>query len=191
MRRVSSGLVVAGLAILFLGTCAPLLPVSMRLVDPMTHRPLSAPPAEFPVLVMTGERAHIERIDDVNRPPVARPGSTYLVPLAKVDEIQQQLHEPEHRVADDGGWLLRVEGRGANRQRIELVWLAEGFFGGVYDASPTTITPLYEKLTGPGFALVFGPLATGLNVLLWLPVWLVLLWRRRRGKTDRRVVTEG
>jgi hypothetical protein len=180
MRRALRGLVVAGLPLLFLGSCVSLTPVSMRLAAPMTHSPLSAPPAEFPVLVVTGERVHIERIDDVSQPPVAKPGSTYLVPLAKVREFQQQLQEPAHRVTDDGGWVLRVEELAPNRQRIDLVWMADGFRGGVYDATPTTITPLYEKLTGPGFAFVSMPIALALNTLLWLPVWLVLLWRRRR-----------
>jgi hypothetical protein len=132
-------------------------------------------------LVVTGETSRVEMLTDPKHPPDAPPGSTYLVPPGKSREIQKYLQRQEAWAGKDGGWTLRVDERSPTLQRIELVWLADGFSGSVYDAEATRITPLYRKLTGPGFAMVFGPLAFGLNTLVWVAAWLLWRWLRARG----------
>jgi hypothetical protein len=66
-----------------------------------------------------------------------------------------------------------------------LCLVNDGYFGSVYEATATTIRPMYRKITGPGFAFVFGGLALLMNTALWIAIALLVrylpkkLWRVR------------
>ena len=187
LKDLTRLMVTIGAAVLFMGSCVGMLPLAVRLAEPMTHQPLDSSDASpFPILVVTGATGRVEMLGNPKQRPEAPPGSTYLVPPGKAQEIQGYLQMHEPRKDRDGGWTLRVEERSPTLQRIELLWLDDGFSGSVYDAEPTRITPLYRKLTGPGFAFVFGPLAIALNLVLWAVGRL--LWRRYRQKGVPRAV---
>ena len=121
--------------------------------------------------------------EDPHNVPPPPPGGSYLLPLERTRSIEQYLrdHDTEHREA---GWVLRAEGLSADRQRIELFLLGDGYWGGVYEATSTTVTPLYRKITGPGFALIFGFLALMLNAVAWTIVGRAIRLLRRRRNAD-------
>lgn len=166
--------------VLFLGTCAALFPLATRIADPMTHAPMASQPHRlFPVLVMAGDVPWIVKTTDPGAlPPLPRHVS-YLVPREGEAAIERSLSE-RHLPASGGHWRLRVEQLGAGRQEIELYWISDGYAGGAYEATATTIVPKYRKVTGPGFAFVVLGTAVGMAVLLWLPVAAVVWYRARR-----------
>jgi hypothetical protein len=161
-------------ALLFLGTCAALFPLAIRVADPMTHLPVtSRPGVPFPVLVIDGGVPAIVTVDPGAVPPLPR-GASYLVPRGREAEVERRLNAGDTR---DGSWRLRVEHLGPARQHIELYWISDGYFGGAYEATATAIVPRYRKLTGAGFAFIVLATATGMALLVWVPL-LVLLRRR-------------
>lgn len=185
LKDLKSLMITVVAAVLFMGSCVAMLPVAVRLADPMTRQPLdSSDGSPFPILVVTGATGRVEMLGNPRQRPVPPPGSTYLVPPGKSEEIEQYLWRHEPRRDGDGSWTLRVEERSPALQRIELLWSGDGFSGGVYDAESTRVTPLYRKLTGPGFAFMFGPLAIALNLGLWALVRF--LWRRHLERRARR-----
>jgi hypothetical protein len=170
--------------LLFLGSCAGLVPIGMRLADPMTLSPLgSASQAPFPVLVVAGRDSHVLWLK-VGETPPPPPGATYLVPLETTTEITAALQKSEGPQAE-GTWILNAEPLAADRQRIELYWLADGYSGGIYEATATAVRPLARKLTGPGFVFVGAGVALGLNVVLWGLIFaLARRWSGGRGRSN-------
>jgi hypothetical protein len=175
-----------GLAVLvpvgFLASCAALIPVATHLTDSMTLAPVDqAYPFPFPILVVRGTEASVEEVDHPRDVPPPPPGASYLVPTGRVEAVERYLreHDTTHHKSS---WVLRVASISSDRQRIELFLLGDGYWGGVYEATATSITPLYRRITGPGYALVFGPLALGLNVMLWgvfaTGIWAIRRYRR-------------
>ena len=166
------------LPLLFLGSCTALLPVGMRIADPMTHVRVDLLDRPFPVLVMTGGVPRVQRVRDLRRVPVLPSGSSYLIPAGQDDVIQTQLNEdlPPHA---EGGWVLRVRRLTPQRQHIELYWMNDGYSGGAYEATASSFFPRYRKMTGPGFAFVFGGIAFLLNLLIWSVLILAVRWWRR------------
>jgi hypothetical protein len=147
----------------------------------MTHRPVvtTAFHEPFPVVVVKGEEAWVEMMDDPERVPPPPPGASYLVPPARVRSVERYLreHDTVHRKS---AWVLRVTPLDAARQRTELFLMGDGYWGGVYEAAPSAVRPLYRKVTGPGFAFVFGPAAFALNCVAWGLVAAGARWYRRR-----------
>jgi len=167
------------LVLLSLISCVGLLPAGMWLADPLTHHSLEATgPWPFPVLVVSGDTAKIVMLDDLRSIPAPPEGSSYLVPRGRARAIERLLRENEASDAD-GGWVLRVKTLSPARQRIELFWMADGYQGGVYEASTQSIRPLYRKLTGPGFSLIFGSAALALNGAIWGAGIFAVRWYRR------------
>lgn len=140
----------------FMTSCVGFLPPALKLVDPMTHSPVdhNKPRGPFPVFVVNGNQASVAMVEDPHNVPPAPSGASYLVPFERRRSFD---HDTVHR---DSGWVLRVKGLAADRQRIELFLIGDGYWGGAYEATSTTITPLYRKTTGPAFALIFAPLAS-------------------------------
>ncbi len=159
------------LLVAFMASCAGFLQPALQLADPLTHRPIEhdSRGGGFPVVVVHGDQAWVAMPEDPWNIPPPPTGASYLVPLDRTASIEQYLREndTEHR---DSGWVLRVEALSANRQRIELFLMGDGYWGGVYEATSTAVTPLYRKVTGPGFALIFGPLSFLLNSVAWVIV---------------------
>lgn len=151
----------------------------MRIADPMTHVRVDLLDRPFPVVVMTGGVPRVQRIQDFRRVPMLPSGSSYLIPEGQDDVIQTQLNEhlPPHV---DGGWVLRVRQLTPQRQHIELFWMNDGFSGGVYEATASSFLPRYRKMTGPGFAFVFGGIAYLINVVMWAVIALAIRWWWRR-----------
>ncbi len=181
-RRSLKHLLMLGLlAVLFLGTCSALVPLSFRLTDPMTDVPLGTVPSlDLPVVVVTGTRAEVILTKYPFRVPSIAKGSSFLVPKGKEKAIEQYLRDHENPHAE-GGWWLRVKQLGSDRQRIELFWVNDGFRGGAYEATAATVTPLYQKFTGPGFGIAVAVVAFCGNALLWaLALGLLWLYRRKR-----------
>ncbi len=170
--------------LLFLGSCAALLPLGMRIADPMTHRRVDALNTSFPVLVMTGDIPRVQLIDDLQRVPQLSPGSSYLIPAGQDDVIEKQLSERLPPNAD-GGWVLRVRRLTPQRQHIELYWMADGYSGGAYEATASSFLPRYRKITGPGFAFVFGGIAFLVNLAMWAVGTLAIRWWWSRMKRNR------
>jgi hypothetical protein len=172
MRGMRGRVVPVILPMAFLGSCVGFLSPAVRIADPMTHRPVVNPAYQppFPVLVVAGDTAWVSMVEypyDVPAPPA---GASYLVPIAKARELEGYIRS--HDTTDEGrSWVLQAKDVSRGRQRIELVRVGDGFWGGVYDATSTTVVPQYRKITGPGFAFVFGPLAFALNLLSWTAAW--------------------
>jgi len=149
------------------------VPAGVSLTDQMTHRPIDSVPGErFPVLVMTGNEPRVRFLDELH--PRLPAGSSYLVPPGREDAIEAAINR------DGGSWTLDVRHLGPGRQHIELVWVDDGYDGGGYEATHNAVIPRYRKITGPGFGIVVGGAALGINALLWVSILLVLRWRRRR-----------
>jgi hypothetical protein len=168
-------------ALLFAGTCAVLVPASFRLADPMTNVPLGTVPSmSLPVIVVTGTRAEVTLAKYPFRIPTVAKGSSYLVPDGQERAIEKYLRGHQDPRAE-GGWSLRVKRIGSSRQRIELYWINDGYRGGGYEASPTAVKPLYQKITGPGFGIVVAAVAFLTNSVLWgSAVCLLRVYRRKR-----------
>ena len=177
-RAIVFGLV---LPVAFIGGCFALLLPAGRLADPMTHlRVEDLPGQPFPVLIVQGDHARVLMVEDLQNIPPLPDGATYLVPAGKEATFQQQLYEQSPRDRDVA-WVLQVKRSAPNRQRIELYLIGDGYWGGGYEATGSTITPLYRKLTGPGFAFIFGGLAVATNLGLWgAGAWVFRAVRRRR-----------
>lgn len=165
----------------FMTSCIALIPPARRLADPMTHSPVNQENLRgpFPVVVMNDDQAWVAMPEDPHDVPPPPSGASYLVPLERTRSIERYLrdHDTEHR---DSSWVLNVQALAADRQRIELFLLGDGYWGGVYEATATTITPLYRKVTGPGFAFIFGPLALLMNSVVWVIVGGGAWWFKRR-----------
>jgi hypothetical protein len=165
----------------FMTSCVGFIPPALRLADPMTHRSVDQENRHgpFPVVV-NGDQAWVAMPEDPQNVPPPPSGASYLVPLERTRSIEQYLrdHDTEHRKS---GWVLRARALSAHHQRIELFLMGDGYWGGAYEATSTTISPLYRKITGPGFALIFGPLALVLNSVAWAIVGGGI-WLFRRGR---------
>lgn len=156
------------LVLLFFGTCTALAPVAVRVADPMTHVPLRGIDLPFPVAVMTAGRPHVLYIKDVMHPP---PGS-YLLPTGHDEAIVAALNALGPPDAE-GTWVVHVERIDAGRERVELYFMHDGYSGGVYEATATSVRPLYRKFTGPGFGIVCGGLAILASACLCLAVFVI------------------
>src|ERR1043166_4618355 len=129
------------LPLAFVGTCFALLPLGSNLADPITNASLeSAPDMRFPVLVMTGETARVQLLQDLRRIPKLPTGSSYLVPRGREKAVQAAINA-NRSAGIEGGWVLRVRPMTPERQRIELFWMNDGYRGLVYEATRTTISP--------------------------------------------------
>jgi hypothetical protein len=154
------------LPLLVIGTCWLLVPTGARLAEPRTHVPLDAlGKRPFPIVVMRGNVPAVMLLDDPRHVPA---GASVLIPPG----AEQRFH--------DRNWVLHVDRIRADRQRIELYWMEDGYDGGVYEATPTTIRPLYRKFTGPGFALIAAQRAFLLAAAIWILPAALTLWLTRR-----------
>jgi hypothetical protein len=165
--------------LLFLGSCTALLPLARRIADPRTHVPVERlPEGQFPVVVFRGDAARVEFLRDLRHLPELDAHSSYLVPAAKEEAVQRALNDrvPPHA---DGMWVLDVRQLAPDRQHIELYWMQDGYAGGGYEATRRTIAPRYRKITGPGFAFVFGGVAVLINVGIWGAILLAMRWWQR------------
>lgn len=157
-RRV---IAVVLLPILFAGSCTALLPIGIAIAEPMTHRPVdTAHRVPFPVVIMTAGDPRVHSVPDVRHMPILPAGSSYLIPPGKDEVVEDAL----------GGWVLTVDRVAPGRQHIDLYWMDDGFRGGGYEATASSVVPRYRKVTGPGFALVFGGIALAMNLILWFAV---------------------
>lgn len=155
------------IVLLFFGSCAALVPVGMRVADPMTNVPLHELRGKpFPVVVLTGRTAHVEFLTDSHPSVKLSPGSSFLIPAGQEGAVEAQLND-QWTPGREGGWTLRVTRKDPQHQRIELYWVHDGYSGGGYDASDTAIIPHYYKSTGPGFGIICGVLALVFNAVLW------------------------
>lgn len=166
----------------FIASCVGFIPPAARLADPLTHRSVDQENLRgpFPVVVVNGDQAWVAMPEDPHNVPPPPSGASYLVPLERMRSIEQYLrdHDTTQR---DSSWVLRAKALSADRQRIELFLMGDGYWGGAYEATSTTVTPLYRKITGPGFAFIFGPLAFMLNSVAWAIVGGGI-WLFRRGR---------
>ena len=174
MRRAGCVLI----PLLFLGTCFALLGPSERLANPTTNAPLLEG-LDYPVLVMHGRMPSILITSDPSHVPPPPAGASYLVPDAAAVERYLREHQPPEF---EGVWVVHVKPLAPGRQQIELYLRRDGYRGLVYEATAASIKPKYRKITGPGFAFIFGGIATAISLAIWLPVWIVVRlaqWRRR------------
>jgi hypothetical protein len=173
-------------AILFAGTCGAMLRPAIRISDSQTHYPIDWQPARsFPLIVMNGHTPNLVIAKNPHQIPPLPAGSSYLIPSGADRAIQDRLNERLHD-PNDGMWVLNVERIEPQRQRIELYWMNDGYSGGAYEATATSITPLYRKLAGPLFAAVFGGLAALMSAALWLIIGFLI--RRLRQIHDSSAV---
>lgn len=167
------------LPVLFIGTCMPLTRPAMRIADPRTNVALNATDGAFPILIIGERAAHVSFLQGLGAIPPLPHGATYLVPASREAAIVNGLRE--HQL------VLRVERLAPDRQKIELYRMRDGYYGGVYEATATSLRPLYRKLTGPGFAFIAGRIAIAMNLALWAVIAVaVLLVRRAAARAARR-----
>jgi len=155
-------------------SCLATAPVAQRLSEPLTHKAVDPSSTEpFPVLVIQGDAARVV-MTRVGETPDLPSDASFLVPAGAEGRIQNHLNQTPS-TGRDGGWVLNVTALAPDRQHVELFWMADGYSGGGYEATATTITPRYRKITGPGFALVL----LEKMILLALPLWGIasgLVW---------------
>ena len=167
--------------IAFVGSSTVMLPKAFRIAEPMTHTPIDEFDGPFPILVVSGNEASVVMSETPYEIPLPPAGASYLVPIDRVDEIERYIRAHDTTLGDSA-WVLDVKQLSADRQRIELYRMGDGFWGGVYEAMPEAIVPQYRKVAGPGFAFVFGPLSMAMNAALWglgFLVFLAVRWYRR------------
>jgi hypothetical protein len=159
------------LPILFAGSCTALLPVGMSIAEPMSHWPVDVVhAAPFPVVIMTAGVPRVHVVRDVRHMPILPAGSSYLIPPGKDEVVEAAL----------GGWILTVRRLTPERQLIDLYWMDDGYSGGGYEATASSVSLRYRKVTGPGFAFVFGGIALSINLVLWrAAIYGVRRWRLR------------
>jgi hypothetical protein len=163
----------------FVASCGAFLLPAARVTDPLTHKPFNRA-WPFPILIVKGNEARVLH-EDHYQPPILGEGETFLVPAGKADAFERALNDarPPGR---DSAWVLRVDQTAADRQRIELYLMGDGYSGSVYEATRLSVTPLYSKLTGPAFSFVFAGVALVMNLVLWGTVGgmvaVVRRWRR-------------
>lgn len=171
------------LPILFLGSCTAFLPLGRDIADPMTHMAVERlPEMRFPLVVIARGAPRVLLLTDPHRLPALPPDASYLIPEGADQSVETALNA-SLRAGTEGGWVLRVRRRTPTEQRIDLVWMNDGYAGGVYEATATTIRPLYRKFTGPGFAFLFGGVALVLNAALWTVLLVGIRWWLRRPKS--------
>jgi hypothetical protein len=166
--------------LLFMGSCVALIPAGMKIADPLTIEPIGRwDGTRFPVVLMTGDTPRVvfmTKASDFAVPPPA--GSSYLIPSGKDRAVEAALNR--QRPPDVGGrWVLHVARPSPDRQKIELYSMNDGYRGGGYEATNTTVTPRYRKITGPGFGCVAGGVAILINAALWSLAALVFRVVRR------------
>ena len=168
--------------ILFMGSCSALLRPAAKLADPMTRRPFRVDEGmPFPVLIVRNDRSSVLLVGPPYSSPRLKAGESFLVPESREREIEKQLATSRREDAE-GGWAIDVANIGRDRQEIELYWVNDGYAGGVYEATSTSVRPLYRKTTGPGFAFVFGAIALGINFAAWWLGALLVRWFRARNR---------
>jgi hypothetical protein len=173
------------LPLLFVGSWVAFLPLGTRLAEPMTHVAVRAvPDRAFLVVVMDGDVPRVSSIGDVTRIPAPPEGASYLIPAGQERVVEARLNADAPRDAD-GRWVLSVKQVAVDRQHIELYRMNDGYWGNGYEATPSSITPRYRKITGPGFAFVVGRYALLLNAAVWAGVALVF-WLARYALRARR-----
>lgn len=98
-------------AVLFMGSCVAMLPVAVRLADPMTRQPLDSSDASpFPVLVVTGATGRVEMLGNPRQRPEPPPGLD--VSGAAREEPGDPGISLAARAAKGWGWFLDSKGRG-------------------------------------------------------------------------------
>jgi hypothetical protein len=170
--------------ILFMGSCVALVRPASKLADPMTDRPFRASDrTPFPVLVVGNDRSRVQLLDPPYSPPRLEAGESFLVPEDREREVESQLATSQRGVTE-GNWTVEVKNIGAGKQQIQLCWVNDGYSGGVYEATSASVRPLHRKITGPGFAFVFGGLAFGMNLVVWGLGALLVRQLRARGRAQ-------
>jgi hypothetical protein len=125
----------------FLFTCGRLLPIGMRVADPMTNAPLATLPGRpFPVLVVKGVEARVNLEKDSSHIPPPASGWSYLVGPETEARIERYINE--HQPVRDGNWVVRVTAVAPGIQRIALYSLCPTdttgrFTRHGYDSNPT------------------------------------------------------
>jgi hypothetical protein len=166
--------------LLFVATWTAMVPAAIRLADSQTHFPPDRQPLRhFPLIVMTGSTPQLIIAETPHRIPPLPAGSSYLIPAGADRAIENRLNERHHD--NRGRWVLSVRRTAPGYQRIELYWLTEGYSGGAYDATATSITPRYLKLA----SRVFPAIVVGVAFLMTAALWLIvaLLFRQFQGSS--------
>ena len=159
----------------FAVTVAASIPLGVRIAEPLTHLPPTWKDGRgFPVLVLRGNTVRIAYLRDSSNSATLRPGETYLVPLSQQAAIAKQLFETDGR-----SWVLNVSSHSPTSQRVELFILNDGYWGGGYLATSTAVDPLYWKITGPGFTMIFGGIAVAIAAGLWVVSGAGFKWATR------------
>jgi hypothetical protein len=124
-----------------------------KILEPSTHVPIDMKWARrFPIVVMEGDAPRVYFAEYPRQMPPLPPRSSYLIPAGADRAVQDRLNE-QREPGSEGVWVLHITRVDAGRQRIELYWMNDGFSGGGYEATASSITPLYRKITGPGFMI--------------------------------------
>lgn len=156
----------AGISVLFVATWSIWIPLALRSTDSMTNVPLTkGGDRRLPVVVMSGGRARVS-IQPHRAIPPPFPGESYLIPVDKTADIEAQIRSQQDP-SKDGNWKLRVRQIAPGRQHIELYWMDDGYSGAAYEATATSVRPLYWKITGPGYGIVVAGVAFLVNVVGW------------------------
>ena len=151
------------------------IPLGVWIADPLTHRPLTWKDGRgFPILVVRGQTARLGYLRDSINSAALQPGETYLIPVSQRQAFERQLFETDRR-----GWVLKIAGHGPTSQHVELFTLNNGYWGGVYVATSSAVEPLYWKHTGPGFAFIFGGIATLIASAIWVACKEGIPWARK------------
>ena len=187
MAVLSRRVILFGIAlpVAFAGSCFALTLPAMRLADPLTRHPVETrSPERFPILIVSGDNARVLMLEDPGKLPPLPEGATYLVPDGREESVQRAINEQWPKDFDSS-WVVEVERHGPDRQHIRLYLIGDGYWGGAYDATASSVTPRYRKSTGPGFAFIGAGLACLVNATLW-GLGAVILRTARRRRAARR-----
>jgi hypothetical protein len=160
-----------GLVAALVVTFVVLMPLSIRLVDPLWTHAFNRD-WQHPVLLVWPDHVEVQWFRDPSEVTPLRLGvnCTFNVSPERqewVEKTVRNMPSPNGNAA----WIIHVRQMGPSRQRIQLELLGDGISGIIYEADTSQIVPLYSRLTGPGGAFVI----LIANVLLWGIFWLLLL----------------
>jgi hypothetical protein len=172
-------------ALLIFASFAGMLPLSVRIADPLFTKPFDAR-IPSPVLMIFSDRVEVRSDGKFSEISPRPKGSTYTfsVPPSQLAWVKEQLKRaPPPRAGST--WNLKIHQIENGKQRIEIEAQRDGIAGLIYDATPDEIVPVASRIAGPGAAFLFALIDTGLCCALWLSLWFSwwLITRPKVSKT--------
>jgi hypothetical protein len=164
--------------LLFLGLLVGLFPVTVWITDPLATHAWD-PRLDTKVLLLWPDHIELRSISTLSEfsPRPLNAEYTFMVPTERMEWVKERLREAPN---PNASWMIRVKTIGPVKQEVRLESMGDGYFGMIYEATPTNILPMRTRIAGPGFAFVILWVhLTICTALFFLCRWMVKLAYRR------------